>query len=207
LSVLSQLSPFGLLTTLSLGSTIHLEELTFWLFIIHQGPSPRDWWSSWEFSIWKLGAFLAALTFPTLALIVRHDVLAGDAYIFVLGASLALAVTLGFLPVLARFPTFLANVKAGGANGEAVGRLRYFWMLNVSNISCPDSTRLDIPPPPLRSALLSPPSSLSPLLTAGFISVSGIVISGTEDLGYSTRLGEWRPFLIYLNPIFSFHFE
>jgi hypothetical protein len=35
----------------------------------------------------------------------------------------------------------------------------------------------------------------------------GIVISGTEDLGYSTRLGEWRPFLIYLNPIFSFHFE
>jgi hypothetical protein len=30
-------------------------ELAFWLFLIHQGRVPREWFSSWEFRAWYLG--------------------------------------------------------------------------------------------------------------------------------------------------------
>jgi len=30
-------------------------ELTFWLFLIHQGPERRDWFSSTEFKTWGAG--------------------------------------------------------------------------------------------------------------------------------------------------------
>lgn len=32
-----------------------LSELTFWLFLLHQGPGKRDWFHSWEFRTWYLG--------------------------------------------------------------------------------------------------------------------------------------------------------
>jgi hypothetical protein len=112
-------------------SITHLEELCFWLFLIHTGPRPRSWFSSWEYTLFKYGAFIAVLAFPTAAIIVRKDVLAGDAVLFALGTATALGTTVAFLPVLARFPVFLRTVKAGGAGAEAVTRLRRFWRLNV----------------------------------------------------------------------------
>lgn len=30
-------------------------ELTFWLFLLTQGPGKRDWFHSWEFRTWFLG--------------------------------------------------------------------------------------------------------------------------------------------------------
>lgn len=33
----------------------HILELTFWLFLLHQGPSKRHWFHSWEFRVWYLG--------------------------------------------------------------------------------------------------------------------------------------------------------
>ena len=30
-------------------------ELTFWLFLLHQGPHKRNWFQSWEFRAWYLG--------------------------------------------------------------------------------------------------------------------------------------------------------
>lgn len=32
-----------------------LLELTFWLFLLHQGPGKDDWFHSWEFRTWYLG--------------------------------------------------------------------------------------------------------------------------------------------------------
>lgn len=36
-------------------SVTHLEELMFWLFLLHQGPRKRDWFHSWEFRTWSFG--------------------------------------------------------------------------------------------------------------------------------------------------------
>lgn len=30
-------------------------ELTFWLFMLHQGPKKRDWFGSWEVRVWYIG--------------------------------------------------------------------------------------------------------------------------------------------------------
>ncbi|RDB24881.1 hypothetical protein Hypma_007388 [Hypsizygus marmoreus] len=30
-------------------------ELTFWVFLLNQGPRKRDWFASWEFRVWKIG--------------------------------------------------------------------------------------------------------------------------------------------------------
>jgi len=32
-------------------------ELTFWLFLLHQGPKTRRWFDSWEFRVWLLGIY------------------------------------------------------------------------------------------------------------------------------------------------------
>jgi hypothetical protein len=45
-------------------SMIHLEELTFWLFLVHQGPTPREWFESWEYSVWKFGTRSASRVAP-----------------------------------------------------------------------------------------------------------------------------------------------
>lgn len=57
----------------SLEIVSHLEELTFWLFLLHQGPSQRDWFSSLEFKTWAAGASLAVVGMPTLTVLLRHD--------------------------------------------------------------------------------------------------------------------------------------
>lgn len=33
-------------------------ELTFWLFLLHQGPGKREWFYSWEFRTWYIGSSL-----------------------------------------------------------------------------------------------------------------------------------------------------
>lgn len=114
----------------SLEIVSHLEELNFWLFLLHQGPSQRDWFSSMEFRTWAAGATLAVVGMPTLTVLTRADPYKCEAWTFFAGGVGSLLITLWFLVVLAKFPRFLKRVKQEGAEADVVVRLTTFDELN-----------------------------------------------------------------------------
>jgi hypothetical protein len=115
----------------SLEIVSHLEELTFWLFLLHQGPSQRDWFSSLEFKTWATGSALAVAGMPTLTVLLRHDPYKCEAWTFFAGGVGSLLITLWFLVVLFKFPRFLKRVRNEGAEAEVVVRLTTFDEINV----------------------------------------------------------------------------
>ncbi|KAJ7125397.1 hypothetical protein C8R44DRAFT_840424 [Mycena epipterygia] len=118
----------------SLELVTHLEELTFWLFLLHQGPRKREWFHCWEFRTWYLGSLLAILGMPLTTLIKRHNIETCQAWIFVAGASAGTFTTICFLYVLANFPGFIRSVKAEGAEPDVVVRLATFYHLNCIRV-------------------------------------------------------------------------
>ncbi|TFK44980.1 hypothetical protein BDQ12DRAFT_673903 [Crucibulum laeve] len=118
----------------SLELVTHLEELTFWLFLLHQGPGKREWFYSWEFRTWYLGSMIAVLGMPLTTLITRRQLETCQAYMFVAGASAGTSTTICFLYVLAKFPGFIRHVKAEGAEPDVVVRLTTFYQLNCTRV-------------------------------------------------------------------------
>ncbi|KAJ3495433.1 hypothetical protein NLJ89_g10622 [Agrocybe chaxingu] len=114
----------------SLELVTHLEELSFWLFLLHQGPGKRDWFHSWEFRIWYTGSIIAVLGMPLTTLVSRREIERVQAWIFLAGSSAGTSTTVSFLYVLARFPGFIQHVKEGGAEPDVVVRLATFYSLN-----------------------------------------------------------------------------
>ncbi|KAG1738259.1 hypothetical protein EDB19DRAFT_908366 [Suillus lakei] len=112
----------------------HWEELTFWLFLLHQGPKTRLWFDSWEFRVWLLGTVVAGLGMPLTTLISRRQLDTCQAWIFLVGSSASTATTLLFLYVLAGFPAFIRRVKADGAEPNIVLRLVMFYQLNFGRV-------------------------------------------------------------------------
>ncbi|KAF8963619.1 hypothetical protein BDZ97DRAFT_984668 [Flammula alnicola] len=121
---------FVLSTGWSLELVTHLEELAFWLFLLHQGPGKREWFHSWEFRTWYLGSMVAVLGMPLVTLVTRREIERVQAWIFLAGASAGTSTTVAFLYVLARFPGFILYVKDGGAEPDVVVRLATFYNLN-----------------------------------------------------------------------------
>ncbi|KAK7057775.1 hypothetical protein R3P38DRAFT_2498250 [Favolaschia claudopus] len=118
----------------SLELVTHLEELTFWLFLLHQGPRKREWFHCWEFRAWYLGNIAAILGLPLTALIKRDNLETCEAWIFVAGSSAGTFTTICFLYVLAHFPRFIRSVKAEGAEPDVVVRLATFYNLNLIRV-------------------------------------------------------------------------
>ncbi|KAJ7072904.1 hypothetical protein C8F01DRAFT_1105651 [Mycena amicta] len=112
----------------------HLEELTFWVFLLHQGPKKREWFSSWEFRAWYIGSMIAIMGMPLTALLKRHHLETTDAWIFAAGASAGTFTTMCFLYVLWNFPRFIRSVKAEGAVPDVVVRLSTFYHLNCIRV-------------------------------------------------------------------------
>ncbi|KAJ7099345.1 hypothetical protein B0H15DRAFT_543602 [Mycena belliarum] len=112
----------------------HLEELTFWLFLLHQGPKKREWFHSWEFRVWRSGSLIAILGMPLTTLMKRHNVETCEAWIFLAGASAGTFTTICFLYVLGKFPGFIRSVKAEGAEPDVVVRLSTFYQLNCIRV-------------------------------------------------------------------------
>ncbi|KAK0212324.1 hypothetical protein DFS33DRAFT_1280685 [Desarmillaria ectypa] len=112
----------------------HLEELTFWLFLLHQGPSKRNWFHSWEFRVWYLGSMVAILGMPLATLVQRNNLDSCVAWIFLGGSSAGSLTTLCFVYVLARFPAFIRHVKLEGAEPDVVIRLATFYHLNIIRV-------------------------------------------------------------------------
>ncbi|KAJ7033447.1 hypothetical protein C8F04DRAFT_625119 [Mycena alexandri] len=118
----------------SLELVTHLEELTFWLFLLHQGPRKREWFHSWEFRTWYIGSIMAILGMPLTTLMKRHNVETCGAWIFLAGSSAGTTTTVCFLYVLANFPAFIRSVKAEGAEPDVVVRLATFYHLNCIRV-------------------------------------------------------------------------
>ncbi|KAJ7576816.1 hypothetical protein C8J56DRAFT_371487 [Mycena floridula] len=112
----------------------HLEELTFWLFLLHQGPSQRSWFQSCEFRVWYMGSMIAFLGMPLTVLIRRNDLETCLAWIFLAGSSAGSITTLCSTYVIARFPRFIRQVKAEGASPDVLVRLATFYQLNLVRI-------------------------------------------------------------------------
>ncbi|KAF5361762.1 hypothetical protein D9756_002514 [Leucocoprinus leucothites] len=118
----------------SLELVTHLEELTFWLFLLHQGPGKREWFYSWEFRTWCIGSTVAVLGMPLTTLVTRRTIETCQVYIFLVGSCAGTTTTLCFLYVLFRFPSFIKHVKAGGAEPDVVVRLATFYQLNLVRV-------------------------------------------------------------------------
>ncbi|KIK60853.1 hypothetical protein GYMLUDRAFT_167112, partial [Collybiopsis luxurians FD-317 M1] len=112
----------------------HLEELTFWLFLLNQGPAKRDWFKSWEFRVWYLGSVIALIGMPLTVIIKRADLDLCFAWIFIAGTAAGLFTTICFIYVLVSFPRFIRRVKQEGAEPEVVVRLTIFYQLNITRI-------------------------------------------------------------------------
>ncbi|KAI1786324.1 hypothetical protein LXA43DRAFT_59240 [Ganoderma leucocontextum] len=114
----------------ALEMVTHLEELAFWLYLLHQNQEKEAWFSSWEYRLWYMGSVSAIIGMPLTALITRKTLETCDAYIILVGASGSTATTLAFLHVLWRFPKFIRHVKTDGADPAVVVRLATFYQLN-----------------------------------------------------------------------------
>ncbi|TRM68895.1 hypothetical protein BD626DRAFT_2329 [Schizophyllum amplum] len=112
----------------------HLEELTFWLFLLHQGPRKRDWFHSWEFRAWTAGSTAAIVGLPMTTLAARRDLDLCAAWIFLVGSVAGTVTTVWFLYVIGKFPAFIAQVKAGGAEPSVVVRLFRFYQLHMCRV-------------------------------------------------------------------------
>ncbi|THV06650.1 hypothetical protein K435DRAFT_960261 [Dendrothele bispora CBS 962.96] len=125
---------FILAVAWSLELVTHLEELFFWLFLLHQGPHKRNWFNSWEFRAWYLGSMTAVLGMPIAVLIRRRQMETCLAWIYFSGSSAGTLTTLCFIYVLFKFPGFINSVKSGGAEPDVVVRLATFYHLNIIRI-------------------------------------------------------------------------
>ncbi|KAF8339343.1 hypothetical protein F5887DRAFT_981073 [Amanita rubescens] len=108
----------------------HLEELMFWLFLLHQGPSQRQWFRSWEFRMWSIGSAIAVVGMPITTLVTRRDPTTNLVWILLTGSMASTCTTICFFYVLARFPPFIQQVKEEGAEPSVIVRLITFYQLN-----------------------------------------------------------------------------
>ncbi|KAF7294047.1 hypothetical protein MKEN_01451100 [Mycena kentingensis (nom. inval.)] len=118
----------------SLELVTHLEELTFWVFLLNQGPRKREWFSSWEFRAWYIGSMLAIIGMPLTTLLKRKHLQTCEAWIFAAGASAGTFTTVCFLYVLWNFPRFIRSVKKEGAVPDVVVRLTTFYHFNCIRV-------------------------------------------------------------------------
>lgn len=112
----------------------HLEELSFWLFLLHQGPRQRQWFKSWEFRFWCGGSMAAVVGLPLTVASAKRDMETCLAWVFIVGSVASTFTTLCFLYILARFPAFLRRVKLGGADTTVLTTLASFYRLNILRV-------------------------------------------------------------------------
>lgn len=112
----------------------HLEELCFWLFLVHSGSARQDWFRSLYFKIWAFGSAFAVISMPLVTIFTRQDPLKCEAYTFLAGSLASLCLTIWFLPILWAFPAFLENLKQANVDINTMVRLTKFHELNCIRI-------------------------------------------------------------------------
>ncbi|EIM80847.1 uncharacterized protein STEHIDRAFT_30172, partial [Stereum hirsutum FP-91666 SS1] len=118
----------------ALEMVTHLEELCFWLFVVNAGAVQRDWFRSRYFKTWAMGSVVAVLYMPLVTIFTRSDPLRSESCIFLAGSLGSLTLTVWFIPVLWRFPSFLENLEQEGVDMGTIVRLTKFHELNAIRV-------------------------------------------------------------------------
>ncbi|KAG2153375.1 hypothetical protein DEU56DRAFT_482340 [Suillus clintonianus] len=118
----------------ALEMVTHLEELCFWLFLIHSGSAKQDWFRSLYFKTWAIGSVVAVILMPLVTIFTRGDPYKCEAYTFLVGSLGSLSLTIWFLPILWTFPTFLEGLKQADVDTNTIVRLTKFHELNCIRI-------------------------------------------------------------------------
>lgn len=130
---------FPLMLLFSLGWSLemvtHLEELCFWLFLINATYIERNWFRSPYFKVWVGGSIVAVLYMPLVSVFTRSDPLMNEAYTFLSGSLGSLAITIWFLPILHKFPSFLMDLRSEGIDIKTIVRLTRFSELNSIRVA------------------------------------------------------------------------
>ncbi|KAK2463084.1 hypothetical protein APHAL10511_004739 [Amanita phalloides] len=108
----------------------HLEELCFWYFLLNSNATRMDWFKTWYFKLWVAGSISAVLCMPILTIFTRSNPHKSEAFLFLVGSSGSLCITLWFLPILWMFPTFLKSLRKEGVDTPTLVRLTKFSELN-----------------------------------------------------------------------------
>ncbi|XP_006461324.1 hypothetical protein AGABI2DRAFT_178530 [Agaricus bisporus var. bisporus H97] len=114
----------------SLEMVTHLEELCFWLYLVNSTAQNQSWFKTLYFKTWAVGSVAAVIYMPLLTILSRNDHIKSEAYTFLGGSIGSLSLTIGFLPILFKFPTFIQNLKNEGVDMKTIVRLTTFEELN-----------------------------------------------------------------------------
>ncbi|KAH9834170.1 uncharacterized protein C8Q71DRAFT_164143 [Rhodofomes roseus] len=108
----------------------HLEELCFWLFLVHAGSVQQDWFRSFYFKIWSVGSIMAIVYMPVTTIVTRSNPIKNVAATFLAGSLSDLLLNVNNLTVLYKFPSFLRELKSEGVDISTIVRLTTFHELN-----------------------------------------------------------------------------
>jgi len=85
---------------------------------------------------WIVGSVIVVLYMPTVALVSCDDMTKCEARTFIAGSIGSLLPTLGFIPMLARFPAYIQEIETRGIDQPALVQLFKFQELNRVRLGC-----------------------------------------------------------------------
>ncbi|OAV93538.1 hypothetical protein PTTG_00855 [Puccinia triticina 1-1 BBBD Race 1] len=109
---------------------VHLEELAFWIFLIHLKETSPPWFKSSFFQAFILLSIASTGTLISIVSILKSDVMLTEGVLMSFATGFNLSVTCGFFWVFSKFPAWLKDLKKRGAPAELLIRLHGFGTLN-----------------------------------------------------------------------------
>lgn len=113
---------------------IHLGELCRWIFLFNTMLSEGLWLRSKYLYAWVSGSVIVGLYMPIVAGISSDDVTRCKAWTFIAGSIGSLVPTLGFIPMLVRFPAYIREMEMRGICQPALLQLFKFQELNRARL-------------------------------------------------------------------------
>ncbi|MBW0507463.1 hypothetical protein O181_047178 [Austropuccinia psidii MF-1] len=114
----------------SAETTVHVEELFFWLFLLSLSPTSSGWFKSIYFKSFCFFVIPIFVTSIGIVVGMQEDVLRMEAVLYSFNCILNLILTVLFLWVLYRYPIWLKSLKVSGAPPDLIIRLYGIGELN-----------------------------------------------------------------------------
>ncbi|KAA1063697.1 hypothetical protein PGTUg99_001217 [Puccinia graminis f. sp. tritici] len=109
---------------------VHLEELAFWVFLIHLKENSPPWFKSTFFQAFILLSLASTGTMVSIVSAFKQDVMLAEGILMTFATGFNLSVTCAFFWVFSKFPAWLRDLKKRGAPAELLIRLHGFGTLN-----------------------------------------------------------------------------
>ncbi|KAH9469969.1 hypothetical protein Pst134EA_007240 [Puccinia striiformis f. sp. tritici] len=109
---------------------VHLEELAFWVFLIHLKENSPPWFKSTFFKAFILLSLASTGTMISIVSILKADVMLTEGVLMTVATGYNTLMTCGFFWVFSKFPAWLMELKKRGAPAELTVRLHAFGTLN-----------------------------------------------------------------------------